>query len=74
MDDVDKAQEREEEHRDAAFERVRKALRASAQRPEGFCGKCVVCESPLPGARLDAGYCKCVECVQEEEARARQYR
>lgn len=44
--------------------------------PRGRIGaaECQECGEPIPDARRWGGYNRCVECVSEDEARARRFR
>lgn len=44
--------------------------------PRGRIGaaECQECDDPIPDERRLGGYSRCVECVSEDEARARRFR
>lgn len=69
MDDIDRAQEREQELRDDALSHVRRKLRGKDQ----GAAKCRECGDRIPAARHKAmpGTELCVDCQTIEERRAR---
>ena len=73
MDEIDKAQEREEEYRMDALRKIQQKLQMQS-RPADFEGRCIECEGYLPEPRIDAGYYRCVECVGAEERREKMYK
>lgn len=61
-DDIDRSQELEERHREAAL--------ARAQRPSGIATtECAECGEPHHPARIAIGARLCVECQTDEEKR-----
>lgn len=51
-----------------------KAISSAVPRGRIGAAKCRECGEPIPDARRWGGYSRCVECVSEDEARARRFR
>lgn len=64
---IESASEILEEQTEARIKEIAAAV------PRGRIGaaECQECGEPIPDARRLAGYSRCVECVAEDEARAR---
>lgn len=56
---------------DNGIKKVRSQIKA---RDPDFCGECLECGEPIPEARLDTGAETCIECQQDLEHQAKQYK
>jgi len=67
---IESASEFLEEQTEARIKEISSAV------PRGRIGaaKCQECGEPIPDERRLGGYSRCVECVSEDEARARRFR
>lgn len=78
MDDMDRAQEREQEDRDRALQAAQQRIAASfTPRDPAVAGLCLDCDNAIEPARIAAlrGACsRCIDCATRYEHHLREYR